>query len=268
MTKSYGINIEKGNEEILFFEELERKGVTIQKGVFDKSKMAELCRIAEEICAEQVKSFGQTKLEQINEADLVRCPLVSSNEFLELVLVEPILSIVDRVIGSEFHLHLQNCVINRSKREHHQSSWHRDLPYQNWVCSKTLSINAFICLSPFNPKTGGTQFVLGSHLHETIPSESYLNENLHVPEAEAGDVLFFNSMVLHRAGQNTSKGDRYGVNQVFTIPIIKQQIDLTSVEADDKFDQSLISKVLGQKYQVPHSVQEFRENRFKKINSK
>jgi hypothetical protein len=47
-------------------------------------------------------------------------------------------------------LHLQNGIINMPNEEHHQSSWHRDLPYQNWTSSEPLACNVFYCLDNFN----------------------------------------------------------------------------------------------------------------------
>ena len=43
-------------------------------------------------------------------------------------------------------------------------------------------------------------------------------------EANAGDVLFFDSMLWHRSGNNTSDNPRRAINQQYTKPFINQQL--------------------------------------------
>lgn len=78
--------------------------------------------------------------------------------------------------------------------------------------------------------------------------------------------MVFNSMVMHAAGINTTQLDRVGVNHVYTIPLIKQQINWTQ-EILEKYPQlsDIEQKILGIKYDPPRSVTEWRSLRLKRI---
>ena len=62
---------------------------------------------------------------------------------------------------------------------------------------------------------------------EQFPSESVAAELDTAVSAEPGSFIVFDSMVFHRAGENRSGRPRRAVNQVFSVPIIAQQISLT-----------------------------------------
>jgi len=112
------------------------------------------------------------------------------------------------------------------QRVHHQSAWHRDLPHQEFVSSRPLAVNVYICLEHFSRETGGTAFLPFSHREEKLPSRESLAALEVQPEVAAGSAIVFDSMLFHRAGRNTSNRIRRGVNQVFTTGILRQQIDL------------------------------------------
>ncbi|NEN23407.1 phytanoyl-CoA dioxygenase family protein [Cryomorpha ignava] len=262
--RSYGFNIESGSQQGLLFEDIERKGYSLLKSLITSDAAADFCNLLESVYEKQCEEFGLKELELINELNIVRCPLGYKNDFLKLALNETILNIVESVIGKEFQLHLQNAVINRANSQHHQSAWHRDLPYQNWVCSKVLSINAFFCLTPFNIETGGTQFIESSHLSENIPSKEFMDKHAKTLIAEPGDVIIFNSMLLHRAGQNVSNMDRFGINHVYTVPIISQQIDLPRFLTKENIEDAVSRKILGYKYESSVSVNDYRLKRMNK----
>ena len=44
--------------------------------------------------------------------------------------------------------------------------------------------------------------------------------------ANAGSFIVFDSMVFHAGGVNRTNRDRRAINHVYTIPLIRQQIDL------------------------------------------
>lgn len=164
-------------------------------------------------------------------------------------------------------MHLQNAIINRFDENHHQRSWHRDLPYQNYVISKPISLNAMFCIHDFNTTTGGTEIIPYSHNLETMPSPDYCAKHTIIVEAPAGSVALFNSMLIHRAGVNNSGKIRVGVNHVFTVPIIKQQIDLPSALNGKYSDDPFLNTLLGYKFRVPESDKAFKERMSKKVKT-
>jgi ectoine hydroxylase-related dioxygenase (phytanoyl-CoA dioxygenase family) len=199
----------------------------------------------------------------INELDLARMPFIQDKSFINLFMDPLILELTEKVIGLKFHLHLQNGIINRPERIHHQTSWHRDLPYQDWVSSRPLGFNAFICLTDFKTTNGATFVLPYSHRLDYFPSDKFVKENEVQVTAERGSVIFFDSMIYHRAGINVSQEIRYGINNMFVVPILRQQLDIASI-ADTLSDQIEVRKVLGSDFKLENSVKSYRSKRQKK----
>lgn len=261
--KQYGISSfeELTTELDHHLENIARRGFTVLKGVFSEEKCKYYTDKVEEIYAVQERSFGRENLDKINELDISRMLFAYDDAFLDLITNEKTLEIVRGVLGENFILQLQNGIINRNKLIHHQTSWHRDIPYQEYTTSRPVSMNVFFCMSPFNAKTGGTVFLPYSHLFPKAPSIEFLNENLIQPELNAGDVVIFDSWVYHKAGNNTSDIIRYGINHVYTTPILKQQINIPNMLEGRFSDDPQLAKILGYTFNIKNSVDEYRSSR-------
>jgi ectoine hydroxylase-related dioxygenase (phytanoyl-CoA dioxygenase family) len=151
--------------------------------------------------------------------------------------------------------------LNTPNEEHHQSAWHRDLPYQSFTSSKPLAFNALICVDPFSEETGGTRFLPSSHLREDFPEIAEVQKNELSINAPAGSIIFFNSMLFHRAGVNVSNATRRAINQMYTLPIIKQQIDLPAALKDNYEQDPFLDRFLGYDSAVAASVIAWRSRR-------
>ena len=81
--------------------------------------------------------------------------------------------------------------------------------------------------------------------------------------APAGSVIFFDSMIYHRASYNKSDSTRYGLNNMFVVPIIKQQVNIHSQISQDELTEKEC-EILGYNYQTPDNVLDFRNKRLKK----
>ena len=244
-----------------------RKGFTVLKNQINPSEVNELRYLLEKVYSVQENDFGSERLEKIKEKNIVRAPFLYESIFESLILNDSCLEIVEGILGSVFTLHLQNSIINRASNVHHQSSWHRDIPYQEYTLSKPISVNVFFALSPFNEKTGGTIFLPYSNKFDNFPSERFLNDNAVQPTLEPGDVVIFDSWLYHKAGNNISDIDRYGVNHVFTSPILKQQIDFPILLNEEDIENDKLKELLGFRFASAKNVNEFREKRYQR-NSK
>ena len=263
--KSYGITnqVQFSSEVDFHIENLKIKGFSLAKNILDISVCDKFNEKLENIYQQQEGEFGKDKLAAINELDMVRMPFLEDESFFELFTNELALELATKTLGKVFHLHLQNGVINRPQKEHHQTSWHRDLPYQDWTSSKSLGFNAFYCLTDFTFTNGATFVLPYSHRLDYFPSSEFVEENQVQITAPKGSILFFDSMLYHRAGINSSEAIRYGINTMFVVPIIKQQIDIASHFADKDLSPKL-KELLGVSYQIPSSVKDFRNRRIEK----
>lgn len=267
--KQYGISKINfsSSETDLHFENILRRGYTILKSVLTLEECNILIEKSESIYLLQKEEFQEHNLKLISETDVVRAPLYYDEYFIETILKEKVFIILKQVFNSQFILHLQNVIINRPNTEHQQISWHRDIPYQEYTVSRPIAINAFYCLSPFNEQTGATKILPYSHLKEDFPSTQFVDENAIFVNADPGDVIMFDSWLYHRASYNKSDSSRYGLNHVYTVPILKQQIDLPKFLRGKYQDHSLLKTLLGYTFDVPQSVLDFRIKKIQRINS-
>jgi ectoine hydroxylase-related dioxygenase (phytanoyl-CoA dioxygenase family) len=263
----YGVIQQNENQNELdrIVEEVRLQGYSVLTGVLSEEELHACREKLDAVYAQQENEFGRENLELIRELNVARALCVYDEFFLRKIATHPkVLAFVERMLGSYYVLHLQNGIINRPGEAHHQSSWHRDLPYQNFVSSKPLAVNALFCIDPYTVETGCTWVVPFSHRNEYIPSEEYILKHRQPLIAPPGSVVFFDSMLFHAAGYNSSAIIRRAINNVFTAGIIRQQIDLAAALGEKyKYDND-VNRLLGYDAQTPSSVQDFRNRRVQK----
>lgn len=268
MEASYGVTLQQKNISAIDFhlEELKIKGFTVLPDMLEKG-LLETARVKlDAVYSEQAGAFGEDRLNSINEKDLARMPFKYDEFFLDNVAANPrLIDFMKMVLGDYFILHLQNGIINKPAEVHHQSSWHRDLPYQNFVISKPIAIGALFCIDDFTEENGCTQVVPFTHKCETIPSAEYINANKVHAVAKAGSVIVFDAMLFHKAGYNASSQIRRGINNVYITPILKQQIDMPRALNGRYADDAFLRRFLGYDSAVAESDVAWRENRVTKV---
>lgn len=247
-------------------EEIAVKGFTVVKDLFTSAELEMWRQKIDSTYELQESEFGREALIAIQELDMCRAPLLYDFSFINLAAHPRILAIVQKMLGDWFILNLQNAIINRPGTEHHQSSWHRDLPYQNFVISRPLAINALFAIDEFSAETGGTQVVPFSHKSEVLPSDSYIENNRIVANAPAGSAIVFDPMLFHRAGSNSSQIIRRAVNHLYTTPIIKQQYDFPRALDNQADLDPMIARLLGMTSQVALDDKAWRNARAIKLN--
>jgi len=206
----------------------------------------------------QRKEYGFDRLKALNEIGIVRAPIEKDDYFSNLILNQKVFQIVSALIGDTAILHLQNGIILSPNLNHGQAHYHRDITFLNFTSDKIFSISALYAIDDFTEENGGTWVVPYTHKMSEWPSEKYLEENSIQIVAKAGSVIILDSMLIHKGAQNRSNHIRRAVNHMFTRPVIKQQIDFTSI-MKGKFDmESKMSQVLGFWSIPPKSVAEYR----------
>jgi ectoine hydroxylase-related dioxygenase (phytanoyl-CoA dioxygenase family) len=208
---------------------------------------------------QQIDEFGLDNLSLINEEKMVRSPFLYDSSFINIFYNDFVSNLVTSILGKFAILSLQNGIVLRSNTEHHQSFFHRDLIYQNFTTSKPISINIYYCLDDYDINNGGTTFMIGSH-----KKEYFINEGEQItPKIKSGSVILFDSMLFHKAGSNTSSRDRFGINNMFTLPFVKQQINYSNIlkPTNDK----KLNQFLGFKSREFFDVKDFRNYRLNRM---
>lgn len=238
-------------------EELDIVGYSVVPGVLASAALELYRKCIDNAWQKQVDEFGEKRLKELGEWGTARALLDYHLEFAELIRHPFVMQVVSKTVGETAILHLMNGSIAFPDTEYHQSKLHRDFA-KNFYSDKLLTINAFWTIDLFNSETGGTWFVPFTHKIPYTPSEEYLKKHSVQLEAEAGSVVFFDSRIYHRAGQNRSKNRRRGINFQYTKPFMKQQMDFPALLKDKVDRESLLGQTLGMWTVPSKNLKEFR----------
>lgn len=250
-------------------EELAIAGFTVMKDVVQEPELAELRRkldLAYQVQEGEVKP--EFTLADVNEENQVRAPLCYDDHFLEKATQPQVLEVLKRTLGNYFLIHLQIGIINMPNVVNRQSVWHRDLLYQDFVISRPLSVSAMLCIDDFSVATGGTRVVPFSHRVERTPSKEFIEKTAVTVEAKAGSIFMMDSMLIHKAGFNSSGQIRRGLNTIYASGLLKQQISFQSQLKGKHKEDPFLNMLLGYDAEASPSVAAWRKRRYDKLNKK
>jgi ectoine hydroxylase-related dioxygenase (phytanoyl-CoA dioxygenase family) len=243
-------------------EELRLVGYTvIDSGLAANEVAAYRDRTDEVIRRQEAEAGGPEALARIGDANTGRALLAYDPAFLTLATNPRLLGVVGRLLGDYFVLSQQNSISLPPQQKHEQAQYHRDLPYQHFVSSHPIAVNALFCVDGFTLENGATQVVPGSHKYEPFPSARTIRRLEQVVVAPAGSFIVLDAMMFHRGGINLTAETRRGVNHVFVLPFIRQQIDLPSMLGDKYAADPALRRLLGYDVQTAISVHDWRARR-------
>ena len=87
---------------------------------------------------------------RIGEANTARALLAYDEAFLALAANPQLMVLVAKMLGQNFVLSQQNSTVLEPHNSHHQTAFHRDLPYQHFTSSRPIAINALFCADEFS----------------------------------------------------------------------------------------------------------------------
>jgi hypothetical protein len=246
-------------------ESLRLIGFAVLDAGYPAAKIEELKNRFQDMRSRYFAEYGVEALRAIDEHNTIRCPLSQDAAFLDLATNERVLDVCERLIGPGFILNQQNGIVNPGDAEtYNQSYYHRDLPYQHFVSSRPLAINALYCIDEFTAENGSTLVIPATHKEEAFPSDDYIRTNERVVTAPAGSFLVLDCMVYHRGGSNRSGKDRRAVNHMYTVGLMRQQIELPALLGDGFTADPRLRRLLGFDYAAPRSTAEYYEGRQRK----
>lgn len=245
--------------------DLRVNGFTVLESGIDSALLSELKDRLDAAYLAQVNELGgEDRLQQINDADIVRCVLAQDPLFLRIATSPSLMTLASRLFGSDFVLTQQNGIINRPDRRNNQIAWHRDLPYQHWTSTSPIAINALFCLDAFTLENGATFVLPASHHVSEFPTEAFVIRNEKQLAVPAGSFLVLDAMLYHRGGVNRSSELRRAVNHVIGLPFMAQQVDIPSAIATASGNEpqdANVRKYLGYRWSPAKSGKDWRERR-------
>ena len=247
----------------LTLEELARNGFTVLEQAVTPPVVAEMSDALDRLLAAQTARFGGAeRLGRINDAGQARALLEEEPVFLELLRLPRLDAVVEALLGPAALVMQQNGIVMPPRgAEHHQQSWHRDLPYQMWVASKPIALGALCALDDFTAESGAALFLPGSHLHAPFPSAPYAERWAMQALAPAGSIVVFDAMCFHRGGRNLGQRPRRAVNTLFGVPLLAQQVAFTARPGMD----ARLRRRLGLDYQPQPSADAWRQARWQRL---
>jgi ectoine hydroxylase-related dioxygenase (phytanoyl-CoA dioxygenase family) len=262
--KAYGVTEAAAAETddpslALELEELSRNGFTVLAEALPTASLDPMRKALDRLLAAQTARFGgEAALERIGDTGQARALLEEEPIFLDILRAPRLDALVDAVLGPAALVMQQNgIVMPGGGAEHHQQSWHRDLPYQSWVASKPIALGALTVLDDFTAESGSTLFLPGSQRHEGFPSPAFITRWAMPAHASAGAIVVFDAMCFHRGGVNRGQGPRRAVNTLFGVPLLAQQVAFS----DQPGLEPKLRWRLGLNYQPATSVDAWRARR-------
>ncbi|WGR96193.1 phytanoyl-CoA dioxygenase family protein [Bradyrhizobium sp. ISRA443] len=263
--RRYGVieQVKSENDIERACESIRQLGYGVIDGGYDVEWLASLSRAFDRAKNRHHQEHGGLEtLRSIDEHDTIRLPLAYETSFLELATNDRILEVCRRMIADYVILNQQNGIINPPNgMRYNQGTWHRDLPYQHFVSSRPLAINALFCLDEFTIENGATMVLPASHRLEAFPSDHFVGTQAVNVTAPAGAFIVLDCMVFHSGGVNVSTKARRAVNHVYSIPLIRQQIDLPAALGDNFIAAPELRRLLGYDVRQPRSVTEYLASR-------
>lgn len=248
-------------------EQVRRLGYAILDSGYTPAQLREISDAFDRARDRYVNTWGEARLRSLNEFHTIRALLTHGGApFMQLAMNPNLMAVLQKLVVGKFVLNQQNGVINPPGETYNQGAWHRDLPYQHYVSSSPLAVNALFCVDDFTLENGSTFVLPASHKASAFPSENYLRKNAVQVEAKAGQYILLDCMLFHSGGFNRTAKERRAVNHVYNIPYFKQQINLPgSISVDGLSAEA--RGLLGFDYQEPASIEQYLASRSKKTEA-
>ena len=266
MIESYGVlNQNQSQTEIeLAKESLRLLGYATLRSQISEREIDQIRVDSKKLASDYANEYSSMNLKDIGESNNFRAPLLKNKAFLKIALNEHLLDLVSQMIVGKYFLNQQNLVINPpSSNNYNQVKFHRDLPYQHYVSTRPLAINALLAVDDFTLENGTTVIVPASHKMEECPSSELIERVGTRLEVKAGTFLILDCMTFHAAGVNVSSAERIGINHVYTSLMFRPQIDFGVAIGDrEKKELSVEEReILGIDYPIPGGVATFLSGR-------
>jgi ectoine hydroxylase-related dioxygenase (phytanoyl-CoA dioxygenase family) len=266
MVEKYGVfheNVANGEIEVAC-EQLSLLGFTTISSGYSDEFLSEIRDECLDLAKKYQEIYGVDFLEKKSELNNYRAPLLMNRKFLTIARNRNVLQLVNSLIVGRVFLNQQNLVINPPfGAKYSQLRFHRDLPYQHYVSSRPLAINALLAIDDFTIENGATVVVPATHKTENFPSRQVIEKVSQQIPVKAGTFLVLDCMTYHAAAPNKSQENRIGLNHVYSTLMLKPQIEWSrafSQESQSSFSDEE-KEFLALDYFTSRDVKEFLDMR-------
>lgn len=135
---------------------------------------------------------------------------------------------------------------------------HVDCP--RFIPGYRTNLGYILALHSFTQANGGTWVLPGSHRSEHLPTEDEFDQAAIQLTCNAGDAIFFDARLVHRAGVNSTDQWRHAITINFCRPFMRSRFDFPKMVKDEVWVKELddsARKFLGFDVRMPSSLEEF-----------
>lgn len=236
------------------FYEFETFGFTIVKQVISNEEIQKVKQTIDKDLAREKEKYKDS-------------PYVKPGHLMNLCECDPyFLHFLDNDIIHHFFAHFldESCIlytysttINWPNERTGNHAIHVDSP--RVIENYPTAVQITIALDDFTPENGASLYLPGSHTSTKVPSEETFERYAAQVTRKAGDAIFFNPRVFHRAADNNTDKPRYAFSMYAVRAFMKQRLDYTK-----SIDPALLptlseraKKMLGFDSRIPKDLSEF-----------
>ena len=159
--------------------------------------------------------------------------------------------------GKPYILNNYGGIINFPGNQNYAHNPHRDV--RDFTYPVRLMMNMLVMLDDFTVENGATHVLEGSHKRMAQDEKDIFAKHSTQLTGKAGDILLWDSNLLHAAGHNTTNKTRRALTLCFSRPYIKPTIDfLTALEPEFiKAQSPFVQQLLGATARPSKNVAEF-----------
>ncbi len=169
----------------------------------------------------------------------------------------PLQAEIERHFGGKYVIGTFGAALNLPGSTSYVAKPHRDV--RAYTGDYRLSLNMLIMLDDFTEENGATLLLDGSHHVEALPGAELFHRHARPALGRAGDVLLFDSLLVHSAAPNRSARTRRALTLTLIRPWMKPQIDFPRYLAPDAEARlsPLARQLLGFDAQVAASLEAY-----------
>jgi hypothetical protein len=135
----------------------------------------------------------------------------------------PLADVIERHFGGKFILLNFGAAMHLPGGRSYTLKPHRDV--RAWSPGYALSLNMLVMLDDFTVENGATLMLSGSQHVEAMPPHDLFQALAEPALGKAGDILLFDSLVVHSAAPNNSQAERRALTLCFGRPFMKPHMD-------------------------------------------
>lgn len=243
----------------LAVESIERDGWAILPNQLPAQVCADLrAAIPGLLASETAELGGAENIARIGDEGVSRSPFLRDERFIEAVSLPDVLAVARYFFGPVVQMNLQRVVVNVPGLAHGAGVWHRDHSYQDFTTSRPISLTALAMLDGSRRENGAPSLLPGSHRFERFPTFAYARARAIPTICAPGDVLLIDSAIFHRTESNPGPDTRHTVVTIYTVPLIRQNVNYPKLLAGRWADDPILGPLMGYATAMPASDLEYR----------